>query len=136
MDFGTLVYEATDSPTPEYVRAMAARGFGVTVGELMSPDRHKPLATYRMVTMAAVRSLAGTSYPATAKALGRRDHTTAMHSCQRVAEDPRLNRVWQKLCEEVRIQWSLDHGVTPPTRGQLGLPVVTEAAEAMTYVFA
>lgn len=136
MDFGALVYETTDSPTPEYVRTLAARGFGVTVGELMGMDRHKPLVTYRMVTMAAVRSLSGTSYPKTAKTLGRNDHTTAMHSCRRVAEDPMLNKVWKRLCEEVRIQWALDHGITPPVRGQLGLPVVTEALDAMTYVFA
>lgn len=62
--------------------AVGAR-FGVTWKELLSKDRTAHIVTARHVAAWLMRQ-AGMSYPAIGRTLGRRDHSTAMHSVARI----------------------------------------------------
>lgn len=124
----SLVSAATGAPPPEYVRRLAAVGFGVTVADLEGPSKQRPLVQYRQVTMTAVRLMCGLSYPAIGRQFGRRDHTTVMHAVRKVeggrhhaAGTPR-RRLWTSmdlLCQEVRRQWAIDTGQPVPGVGQM-----------------
>lgn len=124
-------------PHPEFVRRMAAKGFGVTIEELVGTCREVPLVKYRQVAMAATRTLTDLSYPAVGRWFGDRDHTTVMHGCRSVQADRRWSKVLGELCDEVKIQWAIDNGLSVPVRGQLGMvdmepPRITTEP---TYVF-
>lgn len=62
----------------------AARVCGVSVDELRSRSRMRHVCAARQVAMYALRELTGLSYPAIGRAVGGKDHTTAMHGVERV----------------------------------------------------
>lgn len=62
----------------------AARVCGVSVAELRSRSRMRHVCAARQVAMYALRELTGLSYPAIGRAVGGKDHTTAMHGVERV----------------------------------------------------
>lgn len=77
-------------PTVAEVIRVAANAFGVTTDDLVSQSRRQPLVFYRQIAMAAARAVTTASYPAIAHMFGDRDHTTVIHACRRMADDPRL----------------------------------------------
>lgn len=121
IDRGLLVGIATGGPPPEYVRRLAALGFGVTIEDLCSASRVREFVLARHVAMAAVRELTDASFPAIGRLFGDRDHTTVMNACARARALPELRRAKERLCEEVRIQWAIDSGQPVPVRGQMDL---------------
>ena len=66
-----------------------ASHFGFDYRDLTGTCRSDTMARARFVAMAMLRQR-GLSYPEIARAIGRRDHTTAMHGCRRVAMDVEL----------------------------------------------
>lgn len=133
IDHGSLAAMVTGKPRAEYVRRMAATGFGVSVEDLCGDDRTEPLVLYRHVAMAAVRSLTGASYPAIGR-LFDRDHTSCMHGERHARKDPKLRAALDVLCDEVRKQWAIDHGQPVPIPGQLDLgPVSTPVAGVVVF---
>lgn len=142
IDRGSLVAAATGSPSADYVRRMAARGFDVTVEELRGRSRERPLVEYRQITMAAIRRLTPLSLPA----IGRefyRDHTTVIHAIERVEggrhhpAGSKRRRLWETmdtLCHEVRKQWAIDSGGRCPPPDQMDLDTLTtEAAPSVVF---
>lgn len=64
-----------------------AESFGVTVEELKGPRRRKSVALARQVAMYLIRILLKRSYAEVAQDLGRKDHTTAVHACEKIAAE-------------------------------------------------
>ncbi len=76
-----------DSGTPATgldILASAAAVVGVSVRELISKDRHRPLARARMVAIWLIRRDLRWSYPHLGRVFGNRDHTTAISACDRI----------------------------------------------------
>lgn len=75
----------------EIIRAVADY-HGTTVDRIMFGGRPKSLAAARHDAMWLLRIIAGMSYPETARAVGLRNHTSAMHgvemAVQRNASSP------------------------------------------------
>jgi len=64
----------------------AAGYFGVTVDDLRSQKRTRPLANARQIAMYLVRDLTDLSLPKIGEVFGGRDHTTVLHGTQKVTK--------------------------------------------------
>lgn len=80
--------------------AITALRWGITVDELTGSSRRREVIDARHVAASAAR-FCGATYPLIGRALGGRDHTTAMHAVSRVGEDARLRRVALEVAETV-----------------------------------
>lgn len=81
-----------------------ARRSGCTQGDLLSSSRRAPAALARHVAMFVLRHEAGWSFPRIARALHRKDHTTAMHACTVVADRVRVDPDLRREVTEARAE--------------------------------
>jgi chromosomal replication initiator protein len=68
-----------------------ARHFQITVDDILGPKRDKDIVVPRQVAMYMLRSELHLSYPKIAKELGRKDHTTALHSIDKIERESRFD---------------------------------------------
>ena len=61
-----------------------ARYFDIKLEELLGASREKRLAFPRQITMYLMREELKSSFPNIGRELGGRDHTTAMHACDKI----------------------------------------------------
>lgn len=73
---------AGDRPTVARIIAATARQFGIPPAILTGGGRSRTVARARSLAMLLARRLTGLSYEAIGKAVGGRDHTTAMHAAR------------------------------------------------------
>lgn len=64
-----------------------ARHFQVTVDEILGSKRDKDIVVPRQVAMYILRSELHLSFPKIARELGRKDHTTAIHSVEKIEKE-------------------------------------------------
>ncbi len=84
---GVLAAAATVELSPDAIRARVAATFGVTVDGLVSKKRTKELTVPRQVAMFLIRELLDVPLVEIGKLFGGRDHSTVIHSIQKVEED-------------------------------------------------
>jgi chromosomal replication initiator protein len=77
-----------------------AEFYGVKVSDLLGASRRKELVIPRQVAMYLMRSEIDASFPQIAQEMGGRDHTTAIHS---------YNKIKQEIAEEGRIKQEVDY---------------------------
>jgi len=70
--------------TPQMILEESARYFNFSIDELCGASRRRPLVNARQVAMYVMRELTDMSYPAIAREFGGRDHTTVIHSVEKV----------------------------------------------------
>lgn len=70
--------------SPKSVIDKTAKFFGVSIEDVMSPKRDKDIVVPRQVSMFLLRNELHLSFPRIARELGRKDHTTAIHSVDKV----------------------------------------------------
>ena len=70
--------------TPPMILKESARYFDFSIDELTGASRRRPLVNARQVAMYVMRELTDMSYPAIAREFGGRDHTTVIHSVEKV----------------------------------------------------
>lgn len=87
------------------VMSQVAGVFGVSVQNLIGPDRRQEVALPRQVAMYLLREDANFSLPKIGEAMGGRDHTTVMYACQKVTDllerDDKLRRQVIKIREQI-----------------------------------
>lgn len=64
-----------------------ARHFQIPMEEIMGPKRDKDIVVPRQVAMYMLRSELHLSFPKIARELGRKDHTTAIHSVEKIERE-------------------------------------------------
>jgi chromosomal replication initiator protein len=64
-----------------------AKYFQISVEEILGPRRDKDIVTPRQVAMYILRSELHLSFPKIARELGRKDHTTAIHSVEKIEKE-------------------------------------------------
>lgn len=77
----------TDALSAPMIIKIVSEFFDVTKDDLLGKSREKRLVYPRQITMFLLREELQSSYPAIGKELGGRDHTTAMHACQKISKD-------------------------------------------------
>ncbi len=72
--------------TVEAIKAEVAAAYRIPVNEIESPSRKKELVHARQIAIYLSRELTETSFPSLGRSFGGRDHTTIMHSYQKMQE--------------------------------------------------
>lgn len=70
--------------TSKSIVEKTAHHFDITVTDILSPKRDKEIVMPRQVAMYLLRSELHLSFPKIATELGRKDHTTAIHSVEKI----------------------------------------------------
>ena len=90
---------------PDRIQLLVADFYNVTLEDMKSKRRDKHIVFPRQVAMFLVREETPSSLPAIGKAFGGRDHTTALHSIEKIAnelkEDERLRFEVQAIRERL-----------------------------------
>jgi chromosomal replication initiator protein len=73
--------------TARQVVEKTARYFHISVEELTGPKRDKEIVVPRQIAMYIVRNELHLSFPKVARELGRKDHTTAIHSVDKIEKE-------------------------------------------------
>ncbi|PID30866.1 chromosomal replication initiator protein DnaA [Candidatus Saccharibacteria bacterium] len=68
-----------------------AKYYQVAVEDMLGPKRDKDIVTPRQIAMYLLRSELHLSFPKIAQELGRKDHTTAIHSVEKIEKETDLN---------------------------------------------
>lgn len=79
-----------------------ARHFQVPVEDIMGPKRDKDIVVPRQVAMYMLRNELKLSFPKIAKELGRKDHTTAIHSVEKINREIRGDAALRMAVSEIR----------------------------------
>ena len=77
----------TKSLTPKEIIEATARFYNLTYKDLVGGGRKKELVGPRQISIFLIREELGSSYPTIGAELGGRDHTTAMHSYNKVLHE-------------------------------------------------
>ena len=92
----------------ERIQVLVADYYNVTLEDMKGKRRDKHIVFPRQVAMYLVREETPSSLPAIGKAFGGRDHTTALHSIEKIAnelkEDERLRYEVQSIREKLYVQ--------------------------------
>ena len=86
--------------TTKLIIQTVAEFFDLKLPELLSKSREKRLAYPRQIAMFIMRKELDTSFPAIGLELGGRDHTTAMHACEKIKREVEKS---SKLREELAL---------------------------------
>jgi chromosomal replication initiator protein len=68
-----------------------ARHFQIPIEDILGPKRDKDIVVPRQVAMYMLRSELHLSFPKIARELGRKDHTTAIHSVEKIEKESQLD---------------------------------------------
>ncbi len=99
---GVLVMPPPPERSPEAIRARVAAEWGVSVEALVSKKRTKELTVPRQVAMYLIRELCGIPLVEIGKLFGGRDHSTVIHSIEKVEEDMRAEEAFRARVEGLR----------------------------------
>jgi chromosomal replication initiator protein len=79
-----LLPQAEAEIPPAIIVEETAKYFGLTIDDLTSHSRSRPLTTARHVAMFLIRETTGASLPKIGEMFGGRDHTTAKHGIDKI----------------------------------------------------
>lgn len=68
-----------------------AKHFQVPMEDITGPKRDKDIVVPRQIAMYILRNDLGLSFPKIAKELGRKDHTTAIHSVEKIERESKID---------------------------------------------
>jgi chromosomal replication initiator protein len=86
------------------IQSAVAKEWGVTTDGLRSKVRTKTLTVPRQVSMFLIRELLGLQLVEIGNAFGGRDHSTVIHSLEKVHHDLETNTLFQSRVQRIRYQ--------------------------------
>jgi chromosomal replication initiator protein len=88
--------------TPKQIVERTARHFSISVEEMVGPKRDKDIVLPRQISMYLMRSELHLSFPKIARELGRKDHTTAIHSVEKIEKEAAVDNVIKSALNEIK----------------------------------
>ena len=88
--------------TPKQIIDKTARHFQIDAKEICSSRRDKYIVVPRQIAMYLLRSELHMSFPRIAQELGRKDHTTAIHSVEKIEKSIKLDFMIREQVAEIR----------------------------------
>lgn len=79
-----------------------ARHFQIPMEDILGPKRDKDIVVPRQIAMYMLRNELHLSFPKIARELGRKDHTTAIHSVEKIAKESRLDSDIKGAISEIK----------------------------------
>ncbi|HEY7754682.1 MAG TPA: chromosomal replication initiator protein DnaA [Actinomycetota bacterium] len=96
-----LLPQAEAEIPPQLILEESARYFGLSVDDLVSPNRSRPLTTARHVAMYLMRECSGQSLVKIGETFGGRDHTTARHGILKIERDMRARSTTYRQVQDL-----------------------------------
>ena len=96
-----LLPQAEAEIAPQLILEESARYFGLSVDDLTSPNRSRPLTTARHVAMYLMRECSGQSLVKIGETFGGRDHTTARHGILKIERDMRARSTTYRQVQDL-----------------------------------
>lgn len=101
-----LLKEPKKLITVDFIQRCIAEEFGLTLPELKTKRRNKTIVLPRQIAMYLSRELTDLSLPEIGKYFGGKDHTTVLHSCNKIKEsmraDPLLKEKIGRLIQTIQ----------------------------------
>lgn len=79
-----------------------AKHFQISLEDLLGPKRDKDIVVPRQVAMYMLRSELHLSFPKIARELGRKDHTTAIHSVEKIEKEASFDATIKNAISEIK----------------------------------
>lgn len=79
-----------------------ARHFQITIDDILGPKRDKDIVVPRQVAMYMLRNELHLSFPKIARELGRKDHTTAIHSIAKIKKESGMDGDMRSAIAEIK----------------------------------
>ncbi len=102
---GFLPQSAKRTLTPRILIEVITKYYDVALDDLLGKSRERRFALPRQVAMFLMREELKCSFPSIGDHLGSRDHTTAMHACEKIGglanEDPQMKQDLARLREHL-----------------------------------
>jgi chromosomal replication initiator protein len=97
----------TSQSRPRHISAKqiierTARHFQIPMEDILGPKRDKDIVMPRQVAMYMLRSELHLSFPKIARELGRKDHTTAIHSVEKIEKEARLDSELREAIAQIK----------------------------------
>lgn len=77
--------------SPRHILEKVADFYDISIGEITGSKRDKEIVMPRQIAMYLLREELHLSYPKIARELGKKDHTTAIHSCDKIEKELEFN---------------------------------------------
>ena len=88
--------------TPKQVVDKVAKYFSIKTEELVGPKRDRDIVVPRQIAMYLLRSELKMSFPRIAGELGRKDHTTAIHSIHKIEKELAVDLILKQNMQEIK----------------------------------
>ncbi len=88
--------------TPKQIVERTARHFSISIEEILGPKRDRDIVLPRQVAMYLMRSELHLSFPKIARELGRKDHTTAIHSVDKIEKEAAVDNVIKSALSDIK----------------------------------
>lgn len=99
---GNVRHSRPQHVTPKQIIDKTARHFQIEMKEICSAKRDKHIVVPRQIAMYLLRSELHLSFPKIAGELGRKDHTTAIHSVEKIEKAIKLDYLIREQVAEIR----------------------------------
>jgi chromosomal replication initiator protein len=99
---GNVRHSRPQHVTARQIIEKTARHFQIDVKEICSAKRDKHIVVPRQIAMYLLRSELHLSFPKIATELGRKDHTTAIHSVEKIEKAIKLDFMIREQVSEIR----------------------------------
>ncbi len=99
---GNIRHSRPQHVTPKQIIDKTARHFQIEVREICGSKRDKHIVVPRQIAMYLLRSELHLSFPRIATELGRKDHTTAIHSVEKIEKSIKLDMLIREQVAEIR----------------------------------
>jgi chromosomal replication initiator protein len=99
---GNVRHSRPQHVTPKQIIDKTARHFQIDTKEICSAKRDKHIVVPRQIAMYLLRSELHLSFPKIAGELGRKDHTTAIHSVEKIEKAIKLDFMIREQVSEIR----------------------------------
>ena len=88
--------------TPKQIVENCARHFHLTIEDILGPKRDRDIVVPRQIAMYMLRNELHLSFPKIAKELGRKDHTTAIHSVEKIEKEKAFDDEVKNALAEIK----------------------------------
>lgn len=88
--------------TARQVVERTAKYFQISLEDILGPKRDKEIVVPRQVAMYILRNELHMSFPKIARELGRKDHTTAIHSVEKINQEAGYNSSLKAVIDEIK----------------------------------
>ena len=99
---GNVRHSRPQHVTPKQIIDKTARHFQIETKEICSAKRDKHIVVPRQIAMYLLRSELHLSFPKIAGELGRKDHTTAIHSVEKIEKAIKLDFLIREQVADIR----------------------------------